>query len=45
LHETITAEAWQERLIKLSQYDDRINSDMARHISAVGASMSGAPAA
>jgi nucleoside-diphosphate-sugar epimerase len=38
-HETILAEAWQERLMKLSQYDDRINSDMARHISAVGASM------
>jgi uncharacterized protein YbjT (DUF2867 family) len=38
-HETITAEAWQERLIKLSQYDDRINGDMARHISALGASM------
>jgi uncharacterized protein YbjT (DUF2867 family) len=38
-HETITAEAWQERMMEVSQRDDRINSDMARHISAVGAAM------
>jgi hypothetical protein len=38
-HETISAEAWQQRLADLSQCDDRINAAMARHISAVGASM------
>ena len=38
-HETISAEAWQQRLMTLNQHDDRINADMARHISAVGASM------
>jgi len=38
-HETVSVEAWQKRLIELSQQDKRINLDMARHISAVGASM------
>jgi uncharacterized protein YbjT (DUF2867 family) len=38
-HETIPVETWQERLMKLSRYDDRINMDMARHISVVGATM------
>src|SRR5258706_1062749 len=38
-HETISAEAWQERLMTLSQRDDRISLEMARHISAVGGSM------
>jgi hypothetical protein len=38
-HETISAEAWQQRLIALAQSDDRITTDMALHISAVGASM------
>ena len=36
-HETISAEAWQTRLMELSKHDERINLDMARHISAVGA--------
>jgi uncharacterized protein YbjT (DUF2867 family) len=38
-HETISAEAWQAHLMDLSQRDDRISLDMARHISAVGAAM------
>ena len=38
-HETISAEAWQKRLMELSERDGRINLDMARHISAVGAGM------
>ena len=38
-HETISAEAWQQRLIALSQHDDRISVDMARHISTVGATI------
>jgi hypothetical protein len=38
-HETISAEAWQKRLLELSERDGRINLDMARHISAVGAGM------
>ena len=38
-HETISAEAWQTRLMELSQQDERISLDMARHISAVGASV------
>ncbi|MGA7624386.1 MAG: NmrA family NAD(P)-binding protein [Candidatus Acidiferrales bacterium] len=38
-HETISAEAWQTRLMELSQQDERISLDMPRHISAVGASM------
>jgi uncharacterized protein YbjT (DUF2867 family) len=36
-HETISAEAWQTRLMELSKHDRRISLDMARHISAVGA--------
>jgi uncharacterized protein YbjT (DUF2867 family) len=36
-HETISAEAWQTRLMELSKHDGRISLDMARHISAVGA--------
>ena len=38
-HETISGEAWQTRLMELSEHDGRISLDMARHISAVGASM------
>ena len=38
-HETVSVEAWQTRLIGLGQQDKRINLDMARHISAVGAGM------
>jgi uncharacterized protein YbjT (DUF2867 family) len=38
-HETVSVEAWQTRLMELSQQDKRINLDMARHISAVGAGM------
>ena len=38
-HETISPEAWQKRLMELSEHDGRINLDMARHISAVGAGM------
>ena len=38
-HETISAEAWQKRLMELSERDGRINLDMARHISTVGAGM------
>jgi uncharacterized protein YbjT (DUF2867 family) len=36
-HETISAEAWRERLIALSAVDNRINADMAGHISVLGA--------
>lgn len=38
-YETISAEAWQTRLMELSEHDGRINLDMARHISTVGAAM------
>src|SRR5580700_1666761 len=38
-HETISVEAWQTRLMEFGQQDKRINLDMARHISAVGAGM------
>jgi uncharacterized protein YbjT (DUF2867 family) len=38
-HETISAEAWQTRLMGLSKHDGRISLDIARHISAVGAGM------
>jgi uncharacterized protein YbjT (DUF2867 family) len=38
-HETVSAEAWQTRLMELSRQDKRISLDMARHISAVGAGM------
>jgi hypothetical protein len=38
-HETISPGAWQRRLAELSEHDGRINLEMARHISAVGASM------
>jgi uncharacterized protein YbjT (DUF2867 family) len=38
-HETVSVEAWQTRLMELSQQNKRINLDMARHISAVGAGM------
>jgi hypothetical protein len=38
-HETISDEAWQTRLMEVSEHDGRISVDMARHISAVGASM------
>ncbi len=38
-HETISAEAWQQRMMTLSQHDDRISMDMAIHISTVGATM------
>ncbi|MGA8554896.1 MAG: NmrA family NAD(P)-binding protein, partial [Candidatus Acidiferrales bacterium] len=38
-HETISAEAWQTRLMELSQQDERISLDMACHISTVAASM------
>lgn len=36
-HETITPEAWRDRLIGLA--DDRISADMAAHISAIGAAL------
>jgi uncharacterized protein YbjT (DUF2867 family) len=38
-HETVSVEAWQTRLMELSQQNKRINLDMVRHISAVGAGM------
>jgi uncharacterized protein YbjT (DUF2867 family) len=38
-HETISKDAWRERLIALAATDDRINVDMAGHISAVGAAL------
>jgi|HubBroStandDraft_3_1064219.scaffolds.fasta_scaffold54907_2 uncharacterized protein YbjT (DUF2867 family) len=38
-HETVSVEAWQTRLMEFGQQDKRINLDMARHISAVGAGM------
>jgi uncharacterized protein YbjT (DUF2867 family) len=38
-HETIAAEAWEALLTRHAQCDDRINADMARHISALGANM------
>ena len=38
-HATITAEAWETLLAHRAQCDDRINADLARHISAVGAKM------
>lgn len=38
-HETISAEAWQQRIVTLGQHDDRISMDMALHISTVGATM------
>jgi len=38
-HETISREAWRERLVALSAHDVRINSDMAGHISALGAAI------
>lgn len=38
-HATITAEAWETLLTRRAQCDDRINADLARHISAVGANM------
>jgi uncharacterized protein YbjT (DUF2867 family) len=38
-HEMISSEAWQTRLMELSQQDGRISLEMARHISAVGANM------
>ncbi len=42
-HETISQEAWQERLIALSVTDDRLNPLMAAHISNVGAAMRQSP--
>lgn len=38
-HETISREAWRDRLVALSARDGRINADMAEHISAVAASI------
>lgn len=38
-HETISAETWQTRLLSLGSKDSRINVDMAKHISALGASL------
>lgn len=38
-HETISREAWRERLVALSAHDDRINNDIASHISALGAAI------
>lgn len=39
VHEIIPAEAWRSRLIALSEKNGAINSDMAGHISAVGANL------
>jgi len=39
-HETITKEAWEERIIALSASDNRLNPTMAAHISAFGAAFS-----
>lgn len=36
-HETITKEAWEERIIALSASDNRLNATMAAHIAALGA--------
>lgn len=38
-HETISAEAWRERIIELSAKDSRLNADMAAHISSVAAAL------
>jgi len=39
-HETITKEAWEERILALSASDSRVNATMAAHISAMGAAFS-----
>lgn len=36
-HETISREAWRDHLLALGAVDERINSDMAAHISILGA--------
>lgn len=41
-HETIPQEDWVERLVTVGGNDARINPDMARHISALGAAFRGA---
>jgi uncharacterized protein YbjT (DUF2867 family) len=35
-HETITSEAWEERIITLGTLDNRLNATMAAHIAALG---------
>jgi uncharacterized protein YbjT (DUF2867 family) len=40
-HETISKEEWIERLDDLGATDNRVNNDMARHISALGAAFRG----
>lgn len=44
-HETIEKEVWRERLIALSARDNRINIDMAGHISVLGAAIRQSPPA
>lgn len=38
-YEQISQAAWHERLMSISAHDDRINDDLARHISSVGAAI------
>ncbi len=38
-HETISKDAWRDRIISLAGHDDRIDADMAGHISSVAASL------
>lgn len=40
-HETISEDEWCQRLLDLSAVDRRVNADMARHISALGAAFQG----
>ncbi len=40
-HETISADEWCKRLVDLSTVDRRVNADMARHISMLGAAFRG----
>jgi uncharacterized protein YbjT (DUF2867 family) len=42
-HERISPEAWCERLIARGSHDNRISTDLARHISAVGAGIGPIP--
>jgi uncharacterized protein YbjT (DUF2867 family) len=38
-HETVAPEVWRDRLIGLAATDDRVSTDMATHISAIGAAL------
>jgi uncharacterized protein YbjT (DUF2867 family) len=42
-HERISPEAWYERLMARASHDNRISTDLARHISAVGAGIGPIP--